>query len=65
MERIGTANGSYVAFRAKWTKNNKQYFVRKLTNISNFITEEIFNEVESYIALEIKSINPMKIIKKN
>lgn len=27
----------YVAYKAKWTRNNKFYFVKKLGNISNYI----------------------------
>ena len=35
----------FVSFKAKWIKNNRYYFVKKMKNISNYIVEEILNEI--------------------
>lgn len=39
VEKILAVREDFVAYKAKWTRSNKLYFVKKLGNISNYIIE--------------------------
>lgn len=65
MEKILAVKDDFVSYKAKWGKNNKFYFVKKMKNISNYIVEEILNEIEFYKKLDSKVINPVTILKNN
>jgi hypothetical protein len=65
VEKILAVKDDFVSYKAKWSKNNKFYFVKKMKNISNYIVEEILNEIEFYKKLDSKVINPIRILKNN
>ena len=65
VEKILVVKDDFVSYKAKWIKNNKFYFVKKIKNISNYIIEEMLNEIEFYKKLDSKVINPVRILKNN